>query len=90
MPSLNFEIEEGEFRRFYDEKAQLLGNAKNSYIALITALVKSSDFISVSKIEGRVKDRDECIKKFKRKYLMGTSKNHLSKEFVLKLGLMLE
>jgi hypothetical protein len=38
MPSLNFEIEEGEFRRFYDEKAQPLEDAKNSYIALITAL----------------------------------------------------
>jgi putative GTP pyrophosphokinase len=70
MPSLNFENEEGEFRRFYDEKAQLLEDAKNSYITLITALVKSSDFILVSKIEGRVKDRDECIKKFKRKYLI--------------------
>ena len=35
MPSLNFENEEGEFRRFYDEKAQLLEDAKNSYITLI-------------------------------------------------------
>jgi putative GTP pyrophosphokinase len=70
MPSLNFEKEEGEFRRFYDKNSQLLEDAKNSYIALITALVKSSESILVSKIEGRVKDRDECIKKFKRKYLI--------------------
>lgn len=70
MASLSFENEEGEFRRFYDENAQLLEDAKNSYIALITALIKSTSSISISKIEGRVKDRDECIKKFKRKYLI--------------------
>jgi ppGpp synthetase/RelA/SpoT-type nucleotidyltranferase len=70
MPSLNFETEEGEFRRFYDENAQLLVDAKNSYVTLITALVKGSSLFSVSKIEGRVKDKDECVKKFKRKYLI--------------------
>jgi len=74
MSSLNYETEEGEFRRFYDDNVQLLLDAKNAYVTLITALIKGPGNLSVSKIEGRVKDKDECVKKFKRKYLLPLEK----------------
>jgi ppGpp synthetase/RelA/SpoT-type nucleotidyltranferase len=70
MPSLSYETEEGEFRRFYDENARLLLDAKNSFVTLVNALIKGSADLLVSKIDGRVKEKDECVKKFKRKYLL--------------------
>ena len=42
--------------------------AKNIYISLINSLVKRLGIDEVTKIEGRIKDKDECVKKFHRKY----------------------
>lgn len=45
-------------------------DAKNSFVILINALISHAqgENISISKIEGRVKEREECIKKFHLKY----------------------
>lgn len=68
MPSLDFDREERAFRKFYDRNRQRLETAKNAYVSRINALLKLGEIEGVSKIEGRVKDKEECIKKFERKY----------------------
>lgn len=68
MPSLNFEREKAVFETYYESNRKLLTDAKNAYMRIISSLIKRSDVGEVTRIEGRVKDRDECIKKFHRKY----------------------
>jgi ppGpp synthetase/RelA/SpoT-type nucleotidyltranferase len=68
MPSLDFDREERAFRKYYDSNRQRFETAKNAFVSLITACLKQGDGDAVSKIEGRVKDKEECIKKFDRKY----------------------
>lgn len=68
MASLDFEIENKEFREFYDSKNKLLEDAKNSFITLLYALIKHGSNVTLAKVEGRVKEKEECIKKFNRKY----------------------
>lgn len=68
MPSLNFEREKEVFRLYYESNRKLLTDAKNAYMRIISSLIKRSDVGEVTRIEGRVKDREECIKKFHRKY----------------------
>ena len=68
MASLDFELEKAAFRAFYEQNTQLLETAKESFSALVNALVMNPSTIAVSKIEGRVKDKEECIRKFARKY----------------------
>ena len=68
MPSLDFEKEKADFRDFHTSNHQLLEGAKDSFVALVNALLIHIGSIAISKIEGRVKDREECIKKFNLKY----------------------
>jgi ppGpp synthetase/RelA/SpoT-type nucleotidyltranferase len=68
MPSLDFDREERAFRKYYDSNRQRFETAKNAYVSLITARLKQGDSDAVSKIEARVKDKEECLKKFERKY----------------------
>jgi len=68
MASLDFQTEEAAFRAFYDQNSHLLETVKESFSALVNALVTNPGTIAVSKIEGRVKDKEECIRKFARKY----------------------
>jgi putative GTP pyrophosphokinase len=68
MPSLDFDTEKQEFRDYYNENHGLLDGAKNSFSTLVNSLIRGSSEVAFSKIEGRVKDRDECVKKFSRKY----------------------
>jgi len=68
MASLDFEFEKAAFRAFYDQNLLLLETAKDSFSALVNALVMLPGTVAVSKIEGRVKDKEECIRKFVRKY----------------------
>ncbi len=68
MASLDFEREKKLFREFYAQNQCDLENIKNHYISTIETLINQSDLGEVTKIEGRVKDQDECIKKFQRKY----------------------
>ncbi len=68
MASLDFEQEKQAFRNFYDCNRKHLFAAKDIYIRLINSLIKRLGIDEVTKIEGRVKDKEECIKKFHRKY----------------------
>jgi len=68
MASLDFETEKAAFRAFYEQNVHLLETARDSFSALVNALVMSPGTITLSKIEGRVKDKEECIRKFARKY----------------------
>lgn len=67
MASLDFENEKKSFRSYYSDNYSLLNDSKNSFITLINALTTNKG-LSVSKTEGRVKDKEECISKFSRKY----------------------
>lgn len=69
MASLDFEKEKENFNRYYDGNLKLLTDAKNAYIRIIRALFAHSEVVEVTKLEGRVKDKEECIRKFHRKYL---------------------
>jgi putative GTP pyrophosphokinase len=68
MASLDFDSEKNAFREFYSDKQNLLEGANKSFCALINALLTHSGDIAISKIEGRVKDKEECIRKFNLKY----------------------
>ena len=68
MASLDFELEKRSFKNYYDNNKTLFEEAKNTYILAINSLIKQSDVGEVTKVEGRVKDKEECIKKFQRKY----------------------
>jgi len=68
MASLDFEQEKQAFKVFYKNNRKHFFSAKNIYIRLITSSIKRLGIDEVTKIEGRVKDEEECIKKFHRKY----------------------
>ena len=68
MPSLDFEAERNSFREFYNDNSLLLDEARQSLTNLILALLRDEGRVSIAKIEGRIKDREECILKFIRKY----------------------
>jgi putative GTP pyrophosphokinase len=68
LASLDFEQEKRLFKKFYESNGKQIADARNAYIRIIGSLIKHSDVGEVTKIEGRVKERDECIKKFHRKY----------------------
>ncbi|MGK0271058.1 MAG: putative GTP pyrophosphokinase [Cocleimonas sp.] len=68
MASLDFDNEKYLFREFYSDNLSLLDGANNSFCTLINALLTHSGGIAISKIEGRVKDKEECIRKFNLKY----------------------
>lgn len=70
MPSLDFKLEKKLFRQFYDQHLDALEEAKETFAALARALLKQAPGLQLSKIEARVKDRDECIHKFQSKYLL--------------------
>ncbi|WP_353234104.1 (p)ppGpp synthetase [Diaphorobacter ruginosibacter] len=60
--------EEIAFRHYYARELPVLEHASAFFMALLqTVLAKAGD-IEISKVEARVKDREECIRKFSRKY----------------------
>lgn len=68
MASLDFEKEKNQFREYYSNNIKLLEGATDSFRTLIDALLIHSENINISKVEGRVKDKEECVKKFNVKY----------------------
>lgn len=68
MASLDFETEKLGFRDYYNDNLELLHNAELSFSALIKSLLVNSEELSSSIVTSRVKGREECIKKFSRKY----------------------
>lgn len=68
MPSLDFDREESLFRAFYLEQHATLKDACDALTGLVTAVVVQAGGVDIAKVEGRVKDPDECVRKFVRKY----------------------
>lgn len=68
MPSLDFDQEEAAFRTFYAQESAVLEDACAALTALVAATVAQAGGVDIAKVEGRVKDVDECIRKFVRKY----------------------
>jgi putative GTP pyrophosphokinase len=68
MGSLDFEVEKSTFRDFYDGDRENMQAALSSFQTLIKSLLQPLSDVAISSIEGRVKDREECISKFRRKY----------------------
>jgi putative GTP pyrophosphokinase len=68
MPSLDFDLEESQFRAFYAQHLALLEGACAAYTGQVAAVVTRAGSVEIAKVEGRVKDVDECIRKFVRKY----------------------
>ena len=85
MASLDFEKEKSQFKEFYSTNQTQLESAKNSFCSLIKALLENAD-IHFTKIEGRVKDKEECIK-VKHKDLKTRLTNHLVSHSKMERGL---
>ena len=67
MPSLDFETEKTAFREYYNNNSQRFYQAKNAFLTLINSLL-ANEGLTVALVSGRIKDREESIKKFSRKY----------------------
>jgi putative GTP pyrophosphokinase len=67
MPSLDFEAEKAGFRDYYDDNAPRLDQAREAFLTLLGSLLAHGD-LAVAAATGRIKDREESIKKFTRKY----------------------
>ncbi|ODS66415.1 MAG: (p)ppGpp synthetase [Acidovorax sp. SCN 65-108] len=76
MPSLDFDLEESHFRTFYAEQSAALETACAAFTAMVAAVVTQSGGVEIAKVEGRVKDVDECIRKFVRKYRPALEENN--------------
>ncbi|VVS94163.1 GTP pyrophosphokinase [Desulfoluna spongiiphila] len=68
MPSLDFEKEKKAFRAYYDQNFLILDEARKSFATLVKALITNESSLTGSTVYGRVKHKEECIKKFSRKY----------------------
>ncbi|NUN62337.1 MAG: RelA/SpoT domain-containing protein, partial [Burkholderiaceae bacterium] len=75
MPSLDFEQEQSRFLSFHDQHRSAMQAVCDAYVALVDAQLAHEGTLDISKVEGRVKDRDECIRKFSRKYRAGLEEN---------------
>ena len=64
---IDFEKKVSEFRSYYDENYEFLTSAADVFKTLISALL--IDKVPIDSITFRIKDWEECISKFKRKYL---------------------
>jgi ppGpp synthetase/RelA/SpoT-type nucleotidyltranferase len=68
MPSLNFEAEQISFRNYYTDNYELLKDAEEFVRSLITSLLSQASGLEKPTVISRLKDRDESIRKFSRKY----------------------
>lgn len=60
--------EEAAFHAFYELERPALERACTFFSELLQAILSQARHIDIAKIESRVKDRDECLRKFSRKY----------------------
>ncbi|WP_136514197.1 GTP pyrophosphokinase [Geomonas edaphica] len=68
MASLDFQREKALFRKYYDTHEKQLIAAKDYFVDIVRCLVGQTGAGTTIKVEGRVKEKEECIKKFQRKY----------------------
>ena len=88
MPSLDFEKEKNDFRDYYSSNIKLLEGATDSFKTLISTLINFSEDIPISRIESRLKDKEECIRKFNVKYrkkLESSSTDYIIKDKITDL-----
>lgn len=76
MASLDFDLEKNNFREYYDADRELLDDAKNTFLTIINTLLTQALDVNLSKVEGRVKDREEAIRKFSIKYQKALEANN--------------
>ena len=68
MASLDFNVERDVFKEFYATNAIVHREAADSLRTLIGLLLSDNDAFPTPQVICRVKERDECIAKFARKY----------------------
>jgi ppGpp synthetase/RelA/SpoT-type nucleotidyltranferase len=68
MPSLDFDLEEALFRSAYAQQLPVLEDACAALTGMVAAVVARAGGVDIAKVEGRVKEAEECIRKFIRKY----------------------
>jgi putative GTP pyrophosphokinase len=68
MASLDFAKEKEAFKEFYAGNLAVFRDAADSICTLITLLLADKDEFPTPQVIARVKDRNECIAKFVRKY----------------------
>jgi putative GTP pyrophosphokinase len=68
MASLDFDKEKASFREYYSVNQRLLLDAEAFFRSLVGSLLSMSSALTTPTVIGRVKDREESIKKFVRKY----------------------
>lgn len=75
MASLDFEEEKGRFRTYYSENLPLLSDANKFFHNLVESLLAESESFERPTVSSRLKNREECIKKFGRKYQTALEKS---------------
>ena len=68
MKSLDFEQESARFHVFHAQHLSLLQQALVSFMDQLRSLCADLPGVDIAKMEGRIKDADECVRKFSRKY----------------------
>lgn len=68
MASLDFEHEKNAFREYYNDNIELLHDAENFFKSLISSLISRVQGLEKPVVTSRIKEREECIRKFSRKY----------------------
>lgn len=68
MPYPDFEIHRREFLAYYEDRLPSLNTAAEAYGNLLSSILDKLPAVNIAKIEWRVKNPEECIRKFKRKY----------------------
>ncbi len=68
MSQIDLELEESQFRNFYAAHLPQLQAACACVVGTVRDIVAATPGLEISKVEGRVKDVEECIRKFRRKY----------------------
>lgn len=68
MASLDFDKEKNNFREYYSDNHHLLDGAARLFESLIASLTADVNGLEAPAVSSRIKDREESIKKFARKY----------------------
>ena len=88
MPFHDFEVRKQEFVDYYQSQLPTLKAAAASYNALLQAILNQLEGVNIAKIECRVRNVDECLRKFKRKYrnaLEDQSQGYVIKDYITDL-----
>lgn len=68
MPSLDFDAEARRFRIHYAQQRAAWQAVCDELVRTVQAVVTQVPGLEIAKVEGRVKDGEECVRKFVRKY----------------------